>query len=203
MPFEPCQSYLYGVRLDRGWRGTYKWRVIPRGLLLLVAAVFCAPPAGAGQDLAAGPAAPVAPAVVSRDAEGRATIRAVRTTPLRIDGALDDALYTTVAPITGFVQVEPQVGVPSAERTEVWVAFDDDHFYVTFKNWETDASRRVASDMRRDGNVLFSGDDVVNLFVDPFFDRRNGISLTLNSIGGRNDGQLVNDQYSRDWNPIW
>jgi hypothetical protein len=140
---------------------------------------------------------------VSRDAEGRATIRAVRTAPLRIDGALDDALYSAVPPIGGFVQVEPQVGVPSAERTEVWVAFDDDNLYVTFKNWESEPGRRVASDMRRDGNILFNSDDVVNLFLDPFLDRRNGISITVNSIGGRNDGQLVNDQYNRDWSPIW
>jgi hypothetical protein len=83
------------------------------------------------------------------------------------------------------------------------VAFDDDHFYVTFRNWESEPGRRVASDMRRDGNVLFNADDVVNLYVDPFLDRRNGISLTVNSIGGRNDGQLFNDQYNRDWNPIW
>ena len=140
---------------------------------------------------------------MSRDADGRATIRAVRTTPLRIDGALDDALYSAVPPISGFVQVEPQVGVPSAERTEVWVAFDDDNLYVTFKNWESEPGRRVASDMRRDGNILFNADDVVNLFLDPFLDRRNGISITVNSIGGRNDGQLVNDQYNRDWSPIW
>src|SRR5688572_20588943 len=149
------------IRLTPELAATYKLRVIPGVLLLVVAALFFASPAGAGQEPATGPAAPVAPAVVSRDAEGRATIRAVRTTPLRIDGALDDALYSTVPPISGFVQVEPQVGVPPAERTEVWVAFDDDNFYVTFKNWETEPGRRVASDMRRDGNVLFNADDVV------------------------------------------
>ena len=134
---------------------------------------MCATPTGAGQEPASGPV-PVTPAVVSRDADGRATIRAVRTTPLRIDGALEDALYRAVPPISGFVQVEPEVGVPSAERTEVWVAFDDDNLYVTFKNWESEPGRRVASDMRRDGNILFNADDVVNLFLDPFLDRRNG-----------------------------
>jgi hypothetical protein len=165
---------------------------IPRRAAFALAALLCvASPGRAGQD------------VVTRDEDGRATIRAVRTTPLRIDGRLDDPLYSTVPPISGFVQVEPQVGVPSAERTEMWVAFDDDNFYVTFKNWESEPGRRVASDMRRDGNVLFNADDVVNLYVDPFLDRRNGISITVNSIGGRNDGQLFNDQYNRDWNPIW
>ena len=40
---------------------------------------------------------PVAPATISRDDEGRATVRAVRVTePLRIDGVLDEAHYERV-----------------------------------------------------------------------------------------------------------
>ena len=57
-----------------------------------------------------GPPVPVPPAVIARDASGRATIRAVRIeAPLRIDGVLDDALYGEVSPISDFIQVEPVV----------------------------------------------------------------------------------------------
>ena len=52
-----------------------------------------------------GPAPPVAPAVVSRDETGRATVRAIRLeTPIRLDGRLDDAVYASVPPIDGFIQ---------------------------------------------------------------------------------------------------
>src|SRR5262249_26076007 len=34
-------------------------------------------------------------------------------------------------------------------------------------------------------------------------DRRNGVEFTLNSIGGRVDGQTTNGQWNGDWNPIW
>src|SRR5713226_6256036 len=85
-----------------------------------------------------GPAPPVEPEVVSRDASGRVTIRAVRLAmPLRIDGQLDEALYSSVPPISDFIQMEPQAGEPATEKTELWVAFDRDDVYVSFRCWET------------------------------------------------------------------
>jgi hypothetical protein len=84
------------------------------------------------------PAEPIAPEVVNRDADGRATLRAVRVSePLRIDGALDESLYRDVRSISDFIQVEPDGGEDATERTETWVAFDDDHVYVSFKVWDS------------------------------------------------------------------
>ena len=86
-----------------------------------------------------GPPVPVAPEVVTRDADGRATVRAVRlSSPLRIDGALDEALYNGPS-VSGFVQVEPALGVAATENTEVWVAFDDDNVYFAFRCWDSAA----------------------------------------------------------------
>jgi len=151
-----------------------------------------------------GPPAPLPPEVMARDAEGRTTIRAIRVdAPLRIDGAFDEALYTSVPAMTDFVQVEPDLGAPATEKTEVWIAFDSDNFYLSFRCWDSQPERRVATEMRRDGNNLYNGNDVISIFVDTFYDRRNGIGITMNSIGGRNDGQVVNGQYNSDWNPVW
>ena len=140
--------------------------------------------------------------VRARDAEGRTTIRAVDA-PLRIDGAFDGALYTSVPAMTDFVQVEPDLGAPATEKTEVWIAFDGDNFYLSFRCWDSQPERRVATQMRRDGTNLYNGNDVISIFVDTFYDRRNGFGITMNSIGGRNDGQIVNGQYNSDWNPVW
>ncbi len=150
-----------------------------------------------------GPPVPVAPEVVTRDADGRATVRAVRlSSPLRIDGALDEALYNGPS-VSGFVQVEPALGVAATENTEVWVAFDDDNVYFAFRCWDSAPERRVSTDMRRDVNNFINGNDIVQVFLDTFYDRRNGLSFTMNSIGARNDGQQIGPQYNADWNPIW
>ena len=84
--------------------------------------VVASPAALSGESPTAwiGPAPPVFPEVVRRDEEGRAAILAVRITqPLRIDGALDEAIYRVVTPISGFIQMEPSTGEPATERTDV------------------------------------------------------------------------------------
>jgi hypothetical protein len=150
-----------------------------------------------------GPPPPAPPDVIARDAEGRATIRAVRVSwPMRIDGALDEPLYANPS-MTDFAQVEPQLGEPATEKTELWFGFDADNVYITFRCWDTRPDRRVTRDMRRDGSAMFSGDDVVYFFLDTFYDRRNGATFTINSLGGRSDGQVTGDQYNGDWNPIY
>lgn len=149
------------------------------------------------------PPAPVPPAVLSRDAEGNVTIRAIRLSePLALDGRLDDRLYRDTLPIDQFVQQEPREGDPATEKTEVWVAFDDDAFYVGARLWESDASRRVMSDMRRDAANLYNNDHFAVL-IDTFNDRRNGYLFYANAQGGMADSQVANENANTDWNTIW
>ena len=106
-----------------------------------------------------GPPAPVPPAVVSRDAEGHVTVRAVHLDErLVLDGRLDEQLYHDTAPFGDFIQQEPREGTPATEKTEVWVAYDEDAIYVGARLWESDSSRRVMSDMRRDSANLYNND---------------------------------------------
>jgi uncharacterized protein DUF5916 len=152
-----------------------------------------------------GPPPPVAPAVITRDAAGRATVRAVRlTTPLKIDGALDEPLYSTVAPISDFIQQEPHEGEPATEKTEMWLAFDDRNVYVSFRCWESEPGQMIANEMRRDGPNMWQGNDIVTFMFDTFHDRRNSVNFVTNALGARQDGQVTNErQWNGDWNTVW
>jgi hypothetical protein len=76
--------------------------------------------------------------------------------------------------------------------------------YVSFRCFESDTSRLVANEMRRDSNTIWQGNDLVGFFFDTFHDRRNGVLFTANAIGGRQDGQITNErQWNGDWNPVW
>jgi hypothetical protein len=180
--------------------------ILRRRCLLLIAVQVMAGSAVASQNPALsfnGPPAPVPPEVIVRDSEGRTTIRAVRVSgPMRVDGGLDEPLYLTPS-MTDFVQVEPRLGDAATEKTEVWFGFDDQNVYISFRCWDSHPERRVTKDMRRDGSAMFSGDDVAYFFLDTFYDRRNGASFTINSLGGRSEGQVTGDQYNGDWNPIY
>ena len=161
-------------------------------------AVTGAPPA------AGGPGVPVAPEVVARDAAGHVTIRAVRvTTPMRIDGRLDEAVYTTVPAFSDFIQMEPQAGAPATQKTDVWVLFDRNNVYVTARVWEDHPDRMIANEMRHDSNVMANNEHVVFVF-DTFHDRRNGFTFMTTPINGRSEGQVTNERtYNPDFNPIW
>jgi hypothetical protein len=163
-----------------------------------------APPAPAIPLVPEAPPEPVAPETISRDSEGRATVRAVRVQSLRVDGKLDEAHYTTVPPMAGFIQMEPVYGSAATDQTDIWVAFDDDNLYVSARMWDDDLATLVATDMRRDSDAMFQGDDVISFIFDTFYDRRNGLMFTVNPIGGRSDTQVTGErQFNRDWNPVW
>ena len=152
-----------------------------------------------------GPPPPAPPATVARDGQGRATIRAVAlASPLDIDGRLDEAIYESVPAISGFTQIEPVAGAPASERTEVWLAYDGEAVYVSLRLWESDPSRVVATEMRRDNTTIWNGDDVVAFVLDTYYDRRNSVFFSVNAIGGRQDAQVTNEtQWNGDWNPVW
>ncbi|MEQ1758933.1 MAG: DUF5916 domain-containing protein [Vicinamibacterales bacterium] len=152
-----------------------------------------------------GPAAPMAPAVLARDSQGRVTVRAVRlASPLTIDGTLSEPTYEVTESMGGFIQNEPSPGAPATERTEVWLFFDGDNVYISARCWDSDPSSIVSTELRRDNNTIFNGNDIIAIALDTFHDGRNSLLFTINPSGGRQDGQVTNErQYNGDWNPIW
>src|SRR5262245_25259598 len=78
-----------------------------------------APAAAAARQSAGDPPPPVAPATVSRDEAGHATVRAIHLDqPLHLDGALDESVYQESPSISDFIQQVPREGAPATERTE-------------------------------------------------------------------------------------
>ncbi len=109
------------------------------------------------------------------------TLRAIRlSTPIKLDGQLDEAVYATTPPFTDFFQKEPVEGDAATEKTEVWIFFDDDAIYVTFRCWESRPDALVANEMRRDSDNIVQNDHIAFLF-DTFYDRRNGVDFEINA----------------------
>ena len=152
-----------------------------------------------------GPPAPVPPAVFTRDADGRVTMRAFRLTgELELDGALREAVYERVPPVSGFVQQLPIEGAPATERTEVWVFYDDENVYVTARCWDSAPENQwIANEMQRDGFQLINN-DWFSVGFDTFYDRRNGMAFLVNPIGGFFDYEISDEgNPNNDWNPVW
>jgi hypothetical protein len=150
-----------------------------------------------------GPPAPVLPDTIARDASGRAVVRAIPlTSPFRLDGQLDEAIYRELRPASEFIQEDPKVGEPATEKTEIWVFFDNENVYVGARMWESEPDRMVVNEMRKDSPMAFQNESLTIAF-DTFYDRRNGVAFLINPIGGRQDGQITNERWNRDWNTIF
>ena len=153
-----------------------------------------------------GPQPPDAPASVTREPSGRATLRAHRLSDaISIDGVLDEAVYERIAPIGEFIQYEPANGVPATEQTEIWILFDDENFYVAGRAYDSAPPERwVLNEMRRDiPNV--SANESIAFSIDTFNDNRNGFLFELNAIGGFLDAQITNEGFppNQNWNTVW
>ncbi len=152
-----------------------------------------------------GPAPPEAPDVVSRDEQGRATIRAVRLIEdtIDVDGRLEENLYRRVPSISGFLQQEPHEGQPATEETEVWVFFDDANVYVSARCWDSQPDRIVANEMRRDNRNIINNANFA-VILDTFYDRRDGVLFHTNPLGALYDGQVTGERrINSDWNTVW
>ena len=152
-----------------------------------------------------GPPPPTAPEVVTRDEQGRATVRAIRLAEgIQLDGLLTEAIYQSVPAITDFVQLVPVEGAPATEKTEAWIMFDDTNIYVSGRIWDSaPQSEWIANEMRRDASQL-RNNDTFTVFFDTFYDRRNGFNFYTNPLGARADQQFTNEgNPNADWNPVW
>ena len=146
---------------------------------------------------------PVAPAVIARNERG-VTVRATRiTTPMTIDGRLDEAVYSQVPPSPSSSSRNRTTARGVTESTTAWVFFDDDNFYVACRCLMADLSQIVANDMRRDSSNLRQNDNF-GVFLDTFHDRRNGYLFYVSPVGGMFDGATANERTNNaDWNTIW
>ena len=108
-------------------------------------------------------------------------------------GAVDQRLHPAGA----------QRGPAGVEKTEVWIFADRDHLYIGVRCHDSQASRIVANDMRRDGRNIGQNDNL-SIVIDSFYDRRNGYEFLVNAVGGMADAQITDERdVNRDWNTVW
>ena len=142
---------------------------------------------------------------MARNSEGRITLRATHLAePIVLDGKLDDPAYSTVKPVTGFTEQEPDEGEPASEETEAWLFFDDRNFYVGVRCWDSHPERMIANEMRRDHMNILRNENVT-LVLDTYYDRRNGFQFQVNLLGALRDVSVGDEGQSNnnDWNTVW
>ena len=139
-------------------------------------------------------------AAQSAPASNREVCAKRTATAILIDGRLTEAVWQ--GPGAGdFLQRNPLDGKPASERTEVWVAFDEQALYVAARLFDSEPGKIVGLLGRRDDEL---DSDWFSFAVDPYFDRRSGYSFNVNPAGSIIDRTLYNDEWSDStWDGIW
>ncbi|HEX8030801.1 MAG TPA: RluA family pseudouridine synthase, partial [Vicinamibacterales bacterium] len=136
--------------------------------------------------------------------DGRKQMQAIQaTSPIIIDGALDEEVWTRAIPATGFIQSDPHEGQPATENTEVRIAFDADYLYIGALCRDSDPPGIVVNEIRKD----FAGrdQDTFDVLLDTFADRRNGFVFSTNAAGAKADTQMANEgrDVNTNWDAVW
>ena len=129
-------------------------------------------------------------------------LRATKTTdPPRIDGILDDAAWSAVAPASGFVQMRPNSGRPATEETEVRILYSDDAVYIGARMHDRDPDRIISRLGRRDEDVAA---DAFYVAFDSYFDRRTAFAFGVSVAGTQYDELLYGDvRDDSSWDAVW
>jgi len=127
-------------------------------------------------------------------------IQAFRTSsPMNIDGILDEAVWRETPATTGFRQRWPVDGAEASERTEVRVAFDSRAIYFGMIMVDSEPDKIMRSILHREGRI--DKDDRVIIALDTYFDRRSAYIFELNSFGTQGDAHFTNERlaFPDDW----
>lgn len=121
----------------------------------------------------------------------------------KIDGILNDEVWKGIEPITNFLQREPKEGIPSTEKTEVKITFDENFLYFAIRCYDSEPQKIIKKELRRDGPL--GQDDHIGIAIDTYHDHRNGYFFATNAQGVKKDAQFFNEyeKINFDWDGVW
>ena len=122
---------------------------------------------------------------------------------IEIDGDFNEPDWQEAKPVGQFSQVEPDAGEPMTLPTEVRILYDEENVYFGFTCFDSNISKLVANDMRRDARELHEN-DYVFLILDSYNDKRSGVAFRVNALGAVQDTAISNsgDSFNRDWDAV-
>lgn len=125
-----------------------------------------------------------------------------RSAPVVIDGRLDERAWKDATPVTDFTQVDPDMGKPASQRTEMRFLFDDDALYIGARMFDTEGAKGVRTSLVRRDEDFHS--DFIQIIIDGFHDHLGQAIFALNPSGSKNDVLGVGSSCcDPGWDPIW
>ena len=118
-----------------------------------------------------------------------------------LDGELDENAWFQGYPADGFWQHFPSDSAKAAQKTEIYMTYDDEFLYVGVKCYSV-SNDYITSSLRRD--YYASGSDNITLLFDTYDDRTNAFVFGINPYGVRREALISNGGTSHeDFGESW
>ncbi|MFH1322179.1 MAG: DUF5916 domain-containing protein [Bacteroidota bacterium] len=122
-------------------------------------------------------------------------------TPPKIDGILDEEVWTNAPVATSFVQFEPQPGNPPSQKTEVKVLYDNSAVYIGAMLYDSSPDSILKELGNRD--VGENNADLFGVFLDTYNDDMNCFAFIVSASGVQTDMKFFPEGEDEAWDAVW
>jgi Domain of unknown function (DUF5916) len=125
------------------------------------------------------------------------------TSPIRLDGVLDEPAWQLADSIPDLRQVEPREGGPASARTVVRVLAEGDALVIGIRADDPDPAHLTAFSRQRDADL--KKEDHVRVVIDSYLDARSGYVFAVNPYGARYDALIARqgEDDNANWDAVW
>ncbi len=142
------------------------------------------------------------PLFAQNSAAPRKVLNAVRTAKAPvIDGDLSDECWTKALPATDFTTTYPNIGKPSAFRSEVKVIYDDDALYVGAMLYDPEPEKILHELSGRDYGSCNS--DKFSMQLNTYDDDQNAFHFEVTASNVQKDIKISPTQWDGQWDAVW
>ncbi|MBI4501887.1 MAG: carbohydrate binding family 9 domain-containing protein [Gemmatimonadetes bacterium] len=122
---------------------------------------------------------------------------------IRIDGRLNEPLWSAADSVGDLTQVEPREGVAPSARTVIRVLFARNAIVIGVRADDPSSSGVVSYARQRDASL--SAEDHITIVLGTYLDGRSGYVFRVNPTGARYDALVTNqgEGENANWDGLW
>ena len=125
------------------------------------------------------------------------------TSPINIDGILDEPAYSQAQPAKDFVQLQPYNGKPAYQPSEVFILYDQTAIYVGAMLYDQSPDSIFNFFSERD-NIGMS--DYFGIYFDPYNQGQLAYGFFITPAGVQTDMKAIKSDYDNEddsWDAVW
>ncbi|MBC8147925.1 MAG: carbohydrate binding family 9 domain-containing protein [Bacteroidetes bacterium] len=124
------------------------------------------------------------------------------TTPIVIDGNLDEDEWQSGAIAKDFIQFKPYNGAKPSQKTEIRILYDDNSIYFGATMFDSSPDSIMKGFAKRD-RFHDINSDYLTIDICPFNDGLYSFSFKISASGVQGDEKISNDEFDSNWDAVW